>query len=50
MTTQNKCDMCDAEAKHDVVTIRTTATLCESCTEAQEQSGVVEAVHDTGWL
>jgi len=50
MTTQTKCEMCGDEADHDVVTIRTTATLCESCTEAQEQAGVVEAVHNTGWL
>lgn len=50
MTDETQCDMCENEADHDVVTIRSTATLCETCLEGQEQAGVVEAVHDAGWL
>lgn len=44
------CEMCDDAAEYDVVTVRTTMTLCESCLNGQEQAGVVEGVHDTGWL
>lgn len=44
------CDMCENTAEYDVVTTRSTMTLCDSCLDGQERAGVVEAIHETGWL